>query len=209
MTEPDNKPLPSGVRARTIALLYACFAGLWIVLSDAGLRSIGFPEWLLLELEVYKGLAFVAVTSGLLYLLLRRDQSPALAAAATSPLALTQQAPSDSPSGQRLFAIILTLVLLVPTVGYGIFNLNTPVRERETYSDLHAIASLKAEQVELWRQAMLAVTASFPGVSRAARDLDLIAAGEQVALGVESLQSSLEAYALAVMTQHFLHRSGR
>jgi hypothetical protein len=55
MTEPDNKPLPSGVRARTIALLYACFAGLWIVLSDAGLRSIGFPEWLLLELEVYKG----------------------------------------------------------------------------------------------------------------------------------------------------------
>ncbi len=52
MSDPDHQQLPAGLRARNIALLYACFAGLWIVLSDSGLRSIGLPEWLLMELEV-------------------------------------------------------------------------------------------------------------------------------------------------------------
>ncbi len=199
MSDPDNNPLPPGPRARTIALLYACFAGLWIVLSDSGLRSLGLPEWLLREFEVYKGLAFVAITSGLLYLLLRRDQA-APPVPALSPLALPRQIPTDSPSGQRLFALILTLVMLVPVVGFGILSLSAPVREQETYSDLHAIASLKAEQIELWRQGMLAVTASFPEMGRVARDLDQISTGEQVELSRESLQtlqSSLDVYALA------------
>ncbi len=57
---------------RTVALAYAAFAALWIYFSDALLgRLVRDPE-LLVEFSVYKGLAFVATTALLLWLLMRR-----------------------------------------------------------------------------------------------------------------------------------------
>ena len=55
-----------------IALLYAIFAALWIVLSGYLLVVVAPDPMLQSRIELAKGLAFVAVTSGLLYLLLKR-----------------------------------------------------------------------------------------------------------------------------------------
>lgn len=200
MSEPNRQPPAPPPHARTIALLYACFAGLWIVLSDAALRSFGMPDWLVQELEVFKGLAFVAVTSALLYLLLRAVKPPELPAAAPFPDPSTSSA--DAPTGQGLFVIVLTLILLVPAVGYTILQVSSPVRERETFSDLQAIASLKAEQVELWREGMVAVTAAIPDTDRLSADLARIASGEQQGLSEAStalLRGQWESYALAAL----------
>lgn len=57
-----------------IVLPYALFAGLWIVLSDRLLDLlVSNPQWVS-RLQTYKGLAFVAVTTLLLYFLVRRQQ---------------------------------------------------------------------------------------------------------------------------------------
>lgn len=189
-----------GLRARTIALLYACFAGLWIVLSDYGLEALISSPLLLQELEVYKGLAFVAVTSVLLYVLLKVPHPAGTPVSVTLPSPDSPAAQAVNRSGQRIFAVVLALVLTVPGLGYGILAFYTPVQERATYSDLQAIATLKAEQVELWREGMVAIIAGIPEMGRVARDLDLLAAGEAGALSagsLEALRSPLEAYALA------------
>jgi PAS domain S-box-containing protein len=59
--------------AGRIALLYAVFAGLWIILSDRALMLITTNPDTMTHLATYKGWLFVAVTSILLYTALRRD----------------------------------------------------------------------------------------------------------------------------------------
>jgi len=57
---------------QTVTLSYAVFAALWIYFSDALLGQLVRDPAQLVALSVYKGLAFVAVTSALLWLLMRR-----------------------------------------------------------------------------------------------------------------------------------------
>lgn len=59
-------------RARAITLAYAAFAGLWIYFSDAVLAAIVPDAETLVRMSVYKGLAFVAVTSLLLFVVVSR-----------------------------------------------------------------------------------------------------------------------------------------
>ncbi len=59
-------------RALTITLIYAAFASLWILFSDAALAAVVRDPARLVQLSVVKGIAFVTVTSLLLLLLLRR-----------------------------------------------------------------------------------------------------------------------------------------
>ena len=191
-----------GLRARSIALLYACFAGLWIVLSDYGLELLISNPLLLEELEVYKGLAFVAVTSVLLFLLLRvpAPGTPVAPDALTDIGAATP--PTVNRAGQRIFAIVLTLVLLVPGLGYTILLVYTPVQEQETFSDLQAIATLKAEQVALWRESMIAITAGIPSLEPLTQELEQVATGEAGTLSdasLAALRSPLETYLLAAI----------
>ena len=58
-----------------IVLPYALFASLWILLSDRLLETLVTDFALRAWLQTYKGLAFVAVTSLLLYGLLRREKA--------------------------------------------------------------------------------------------------------------------------------------
>lgn len=55
-----------------VPLVYALVAGLWIALSDRALDALVHDRQLLVRMSVYKGIAFVAATTGLLYLLLAR-----------------------------------------------------------------------------------------------------------------------------------------
>lgn len=58
--------------AITVGVLYALFAGLWILLSDAAIGLLFSDSRALLHASLAKGWLFVAVTSLLLYWLVRR-----------------------------------------------------------------------------------------------------------------------------------------
>lgn len=55
-----------------------------------------------------------------------------------------------APAPARLRALFLALVLVVPLFGVAFIIIQTPQMEREAYSNLRAIARLKAEQIESW-----------------------------------------------------------
>lgn len=59
--------------ALRISLLYLLFAALWIALSDRVLMLFASDPSLLTRLQTYKGLAFVGITTLLLYLVLRHE----------------------------------------------------------------------------------------------------------------------------------------
>src|SRR6266487_3018067 len=56
-----------------IPLLYALFASAWILVSDRLLDALNANPLIVGELQTVKGWAFVAITAGLLYVLLRRE----------------------------------------------------------------------------------------------------------------------------------------
>jgi len=58
-----------------VALLYALFGGLWILLSDRLLAAFITDVSLLTSLQTYKGWAFVAISALLIYSLLRSELS--------------------------------------------------------------------------------------------------------------------------------------
>lgn len=62
----------SSVSALKITLVYAFFAGAWIYFSDRALEALISDPQILLQWSVFKGLAFVAVTSSMLLFLIRR-----------------------------------------------------------------------------------------------------------------------------------------
>ena len=135
-----NRPANRLTSAR-VTLLYAVFAALWIVASGHLLNLATADPVLLARFELAKGLAFVAVTSILLYLLLRfwRD----LVADPDDTAALI-------PGTHRLAGIFLALALVVPLMGFGIVRLHSPQMERETFDNLRTIADLKATQIDTW-----------------------------------------------------------
>ena len=133
-TRPDN-------RAARVALIYLAFAALWILASDRLLTLAIEDSALLGRLGLLKGLAFVAVTSVLLYLLMRAW--PAM-----------PDHPADgefaAPSWRGVLATFLGLVLAVPLLAYGIVQLHGPELRRDALAELNAIAELKAGQIETW-----------------------------------------------------------
>lgn len=58
-----------------IALLYAAFAGLWIVFSDQFIEFLAQDKNALSQLQTFKGLIFVVVTTILVWLLVQRSMS--------------------------------------------------------------------------------------------------------------------------------------
>jgi PAS domain S-box-containing protein len=55
-----------------IVAVYALFGGLWIYLSDSFLGFIIHDPAVIYRISIYKGLAFIALTAGLLYVLIAR-----------------------------------------------------------------------------------------------------------------------------------------
>lgn len=136
----SRKPLLSRqLTPAGVTLLYAVLATLWIVVSDHFLTITVADPVLMGRIELAKGLAFVAVTSLLLYLLLRmRDTTD------------TQGATGQPMGVRRLLLIFAALALMVPLIGFAIARLYGPQIEREAYANLNAIARLKVEQIENW-----------------------------------------------------------
>lgn len=127
-----------------IALLYVAFAGGWILISGNLLTlSVDDPETQS-RIELIKGLLFVAVTGGLLYVLLKVWGG---FAADPHVAGLPRTAPSAT---RRLVAIAVAIVLIGPGVGFGIVQVVGPQIEKDALSDLQAIAALKTRHIETW-----------------------------------------------------------
>ena len=68
-----QRPGPAARRAvLRVVLAYAVFAGLWILLSDRAAETLFRDPASLVQVSLFKGWFFVAVTSLLLFVMLRR-----------------------------------------------------------------------------------------------------------------------------------------
>ncbi|MDD5299992.1 MAG: PAS domain S-box protein [Gallionella sp.] len=145
MAPNQKKPVLDRLTPAGVALLYAVFAAVWIAASDY-LLTLSISDPLLhSRTELFKGLAFVAVTGMLLYLLLKGWHER------LSDNWATMQASGIAPSNTiRLSLVFVALTLVIPLIGWAIVKIHMPQTELETYRNLEAVAKLKAEQIENW-----------------------------------------------------------
>lgn len=123
---------------------YAVFASLWILFSDKVMVQLfAEPEQLEFASNI-KGWLFVAVTSGLLYLLLT------VWCEKISLEATNQVLESSLSPVSHIYLSFTLLILLVPLIGIVFVKLQTPHIEKEAYQDLEVVARFKAEQIESW-----------------------------------------------------------
>lgn len=185
----DSSSAKRHVSPARVVFLYALFAGLWIVTSGALLTLSVDDPVLQGRIELGKGLLFVLVTSGLLYIGLRNWGAPV----------------SDLPDRARLHAneyrwralVFLTLIAAIPLVGYMVVSIHGPQVRRDAFVGLKAVAELKARQVENWlgeRDKDAAVVMFAPGLVQMVAGLQADRAGTQRA----ALQAGLAA-AVAAM----------
>ena len=171
-----------------IALLYAGFAGLWIIASDQLLGLASDQPNLLVQLNITKGLAFVVVTTALLYLLLRGWAESRI-------VAEEAQAHIAKPQKLLLALLFCGLTLLPVLLGLGIVYLHGPQLEDEAYANLHAVADLKAEQVAQWLEerrgdsAVLAADLGFAQQAQQLLDQNDAVAGENILSRLEGLRT--------------------
>jgi diguanylate cyclase (GGDEF)-like protein/PAS domain S-box-containing protein len=130
--------------ARNIALTYAVLGVLWIVLSD---RVLGFiiddPE-MQMKLGTAKGYVFVAITAGLLYLLLFERR------VGTGTESHDREVRGGLQLKQYPLLAFIGLAMIVPLISYGIVQIYGPRLQESTFSDLRAISELKAGRIEAW-----------------------------------------------------------
>lgn len=126
--------------ASTVALMYAVLGGLWIVISGTVLTFAVSDPVMQGRVELIKGFAFVVVTSGLLYLLIRKH----------GPDPDARAGASAGQSVRSLLPLWFVLVLSVPLIVLGVYALHARDDEAGMLADLSAKARLKAEQVETW-----------------------------------------------------------
>ncbi len=165
-----------------IALLYAAVATLWIALSGYLLTHTVDNPLLQSHIELAKGLAFVAVTSGLLYLLLVHWRE----SHAMQPVAW-QTEHNAQPRTIRLVLIFIALVMLVPLIDLAIYKLNVPEIETNTFNNLNSIARLKSEEIENWLDERHGDAQGVTGDAGFARDIGHFLLGQQHDAGLLTL----------------------
>ena len=117
-----------------VVFAYACFAGLWILLSDQVMAWLFTEPAALALVSTYKGMAFVVVTTVLLYILLRRRSGSAGAAREARHVG---------------WSIVLLVVAMVALVAAGVLREYASQRALKV-AQLQTIADLKAQQVTDW-----------------------------------------------------------
>lgn len=124
-----------------VALLYFVLAALWILASTYLITFTAQDPNHLARLELLKGLLFVIVTSGLLYLLLSMQGRASEA---------RPQIESDTVKTLPIFGLFVALTLIVPLIGFAITRIHGPQVETEAMESLSTVAKLKSEQIERW-----------------------------------------------------------
>ncbi|MBK7616698.1 MAG: PAS domain-containing protein [Burkholderiales bacterium] len=164
-----------------VVLIYAAFAALWILLSDRLVALFVSDPSLVLTLSMLKGWLFVAVTSALLYLLIRR----LLGSQRRSPASLRR---GDLVRPVAGWAVLIVLVVAVGAV-WSLY------RHRQTQeARLQAIAQAKGNELGQWlseRQSDL----QFLGGSRLWSDLYLRWREQHDTASGQTLRQRLKDYA--------------
>lgn len=151
-------------RPGKIALTYAVFALLWIFGSDRLLTSVVNDPVVLGWAGTFKGIAFVLVTSLLLYLLLRVWRGSLS----------TRHAPIPRVSMTRLIGLFTGLALIVPLLGFSIYQVYRPQVREDALADLGAIAALKSDQIEAWLAQRLATATVLAKDTELAQNVTLL-----------------------------------
>jgi two-component system sensor histidine kinase/response regulator len=140
MKREQSETPPTSTASLTVALAYAAFGALWILVSDRVVAVLLNDPALIVIASTLKGWAFVAITALLLYQLMQRRSRAAEVAAgllADPPL---------QPIG-RLLALALIAIAALTTV--AIVHSIGQHRETET-ARLQAIVELKTRQIADW-----------------------------------------------------------
>ncbi|MCK0509665.1 bifunctional diguanylate cyclase/phosphodiesterase [Aromatoleum buckelii] len=120
------------------AALYGTLASLWIFASDQVLNLFVGDPALVATIGTVKGIAYVTITTALLYLLLKGWR-------------VHDSASQAVPSGQRsVVSLFFGLAVFIPLVGLSIVDLQAPRLEAAALSDLRAIGDLKTGQIQSW-----------------------------------------------------------
>ncbi|QVL50901.1 MAG: EAL domain-containing protein [Thiocapsa sp.] len=131
--------------ALRIALIYFVFGLAWILVSDVLLSLATGELGILLGMSLTKGLLFVTVTAILLFWLLKTSFEGALE---SEPSAVEKPIKPVKPL--RMILGFFALLTLVPILSLGVVLIHAPQLERDAYSNLNAVAALKADQLEQW-----------------------------------------------------------
>ena len=136
-------PVPGRLTPLRIVLLYAAFAAIWIVGSGYWLTISVDDPVLQNRIELVKGLAFILVSSGLLYFLIEAWR--VASGGESGP-----DAAHSLKGMRRLLPVLIGLALTVPLIGLSVVAVNSSHTEADAKTDLGAIAQLKAGQIENW-----------------------------------------------------------
>jgi diguanylate cyclase (GGDEF)-like protein/PAS domain S-box-containing protein len=158
ITKPwDDRPVRAEMLRVVVA--YAVFATLWILFSDTLIGRLSDNPGTLVMLGTLKGLAFVALTSLLLYALLRRVGG-------------TDEATAAPVGNRRLVAWVVGLALLILLAGAAAMRQVAQRHEALAAAQLHAMARLKVGQIEAWlgeRRKDIEIVRHLPALIRALR----------------------------------------
>lgn len=140
MTESRQQRPGGGSGALMIVVIYAVFGGLWIVSSDGILNMLVQDAARFAVFSMFKGWAYVAVTSLLLYGLLRRFELLPVKQASTLP---------SPPRFRRWLPFALLALCCVGAGSVGIVY-HWQRQQQEGASGLQILAELKAVQIADW-----------------------------------------------------------
>jgi diguanylate cyclase (GGDEF)-like protein/PAS domain S-box-containing protein len=172
----------------TVTVLYVAFAALWILASSKLLPYYVDDPASLGAAETVKGLGFVAVTSVLLYLLLRGWRAPPRA----RTLAL-----EPAPETRHGVVVFLALLALVPAAGFGVLKLSGPASAQQVLWTgiicFFAVFVINAVLLMLWHQ------------QRRADRLTLLARGADERLRAERRISESDRFARATLDALAMH----
>ncbi len=152
-----SKRLTSG----HIILLYAVFVVCWLAISDWLLTLIVNDPATLLKISTAKGIIFVLVTAGLLYLLVK-----------TARITSTGKTTGWITTRQRLIVSFIAIALAVPLADTMIVHLHGRQLEQEAFANLQSVAHAKAGEIEHW-------------LADRQRDAQILTAGQSFARQVE------------------------
>jgi PAS domain S-box-containing protein len=132
-----NEPRPHATTIVAIVLTYAAFGALWILLSDKVVSWLISDPATITIVSIVKGWAYVALTSLLLYGLMRR---------------LLGRAQENTPNMKslKLPLALVTIAIAALTAG-GIFNAYEQ-NKKQQITQLQTIADLKTRQIRTWLQ---------------------------------------------------------
>ncbi|MEI6557313.1 MAG: PAS domain S-box protein [Rhodospirillaceae bacterium] len=121
-----------------VTIGYAVVATLWILFSDQWLTYLtDIPT--VRELSTVKGLAFVVVTSALLFMALR-----------TAAARGTMVKPDFSGMSWPLLTVFLILATAIGTIAFAAFRIQSGALRENVFSGLRAVAELKVDGISRW-----------------------------------------------------------